>query len=389
MTFVRPKSNKLVLQLSCLLIVLSLAVTAFARRGGSAPGSPAAAAGSAPPTAAQDAGDLLVLRFNGSPNGEQGETPLQSTGVTFTGGVSGQGVLIDGSDVLRYATAGNFNATAGSVEFWIKPLWNGNEGVTRCFFSVGGGDLILVKDGANNFRFIFKQDDSEAFRGHNLGSWPANQWHHVAVTWAVPGAMKTYLDGNLVISHPASAQDLLSPAPADLAVGSRNGAQPVARFVGDGQLVVGNITPAGGESIEAAGNVRTRGEFVQYQASCGGELRVKKFEELVTLAAAAYTDTAATVPGDAIILAVSGRVVAADGDGNVSSFSIGQAGDATAFDSGVLNIAGVTFKGTDSGPLASPNNRAVRITPSAAPASGARGQIRVVVYYVAVTPPAF
>jgi hypothetical protein len=166
-------------------------------------------------------------------------------------------------------------------------------------------------------------------------------------------------------------------------------AQPVARFVGDGQLVVGNITPAGGESIEAAGNVRTRGEFVQYQASCGGELRVKKFEELVTLAAAAYTDTAATVPGDAIILAVSGRVVAADGDGNVSSFSIGQAGDATAFDSGVLNIAGVTFKGTDSGPLASPNNRAVRITPSVAPASGARGQIRVVVYYVAVTPPAF
>jgi len=177
-------------------------------------------------TAPIDVHDLLTLHFDASFTGEQGEMPTQSSGVTFVSGINGQGVQVDGGDVLRYATAGNFNAHAGSIEFWIKPLWNGSDTTTRYFFSVGNNQLLLVKDGANNFRFFLKQDDSEAFQGYNLGSWIANQWHHVAVTWSLPGRMKTYFDGTLVIDHAASNQDLISPIPADLFFGGNNGASP-------------------------------------------------------------------------------------------------------------------------------------------------------------------
>lgn len=156
---------------------------------------------------------LLLLPFDNSLVGAEGETPTQATGVSFESGVIGQGVLVDGADMLRYATAGNFNAAAGTVEFWIKPRWNGNDNINYTFFSVGNSELILTKDGANNFRFVFKSDDSEGHQGYGLGAWEANQWHHVAVTWTVPGTMKTYFDGQLKISHSSSAQDLLNPLP--------------------------------------------------------------------------------------------------------------------------------------------------------------------------------
>ena len=172
----------------------------------------------------QDVNDLLVLHFDNTLNGENGETPTQASGVTFAAGVSGQGVQVDSGDVLKYATAGNFNAPTGSIEFWIKPLWNGSDTTARYFFSVGNNQLLLVKDGGNNFRFLLKSDDSEAFQGYNLGSWVANQWHHVAVTWSVPGRMKTYFDGTKVLDHSSANQDLISPVPADMTFGGNNGA---------------------------------------------------------------------------------------------------------------------------------------------------------------------
>ena len=99
---------------------------------------------------ALDANDLLVLHFDNSLTGENGEIPAQSSGVTFAPGVSGQGVQVDSGDLLKYATTGNFNAPAGSIEFWIKPMWNGSDTTTRSFFSVGNNQLLLVKDGGNN-----------------------------------------------------------------------------------------------------------------------------------------------------------------------------------------------------------------------------------------------
>ena len=62
-----------------------------------------------------DAHTLLHLRFNGDLKSADGESPTRAAGLTFGKGVSGSGVLIDGTDVLKYKTSGNFTAAAGTM----------------------------------------------------------------------------------------------------------------------------------------------------------------------------------------------------------------------------------------------------------------------------------
>src|SRR5215207_4470221 len=171
-----------------------------------------------------DANTLLLLRFENTLNGEQGETPLQNVGVSFESGVLGQGILVDGSDLLQYATAGNFNMPEGTIEFWIKPRWATFDHQNRVFFSLGFGgpnsDFVLLRDGATNFRFIINADDSEA-NHFSFEIW-TRQWHHIAVTWTVPGRMITYIDGTERINHASTGQDVLSPIPPSLNIGSHS-----------------------------------------------------------------------------------------------------------------------------------------------------------------------
>jgi Concanavalin A-like lectin/glucanases superfamily len=179
---------------------------------------------------AQAAERLLLLHFDGDLTGAGGEVPTQATGVTFDGGVVGQGVVVDDSDVLAYA-APALNPAAGTIELWVKPHWNGVDGQGRMFFSVGqnpqGPDLIVQKDGADNLVFIIGLPDSEAFQAYHLGGWQAGQWHHVAVTWSIPGDMTTYVDGVARVSHPSANADLISGAPGSVFVGNLGGSQDV------------------------------------------------------------------------------------------------------------------------------------------------------------------
>jgi hypothetical protein len=172
-----------------------------------------------------DTHTILLLHFDNTLSGADGEIPVQANGLTFESGIFNQAILINNTDVLDYGTPGNFTPPAGTIEFWIKPQWNGNNGTTYTFFSVGTqrylpNNLLIEKDGANNLRFIMGVDDSEAYQAYNLAHWVANQWHHIAVTWNIPGEMKTYIDGMERISHTASNQDLISTVPPTLSVGS-------------------------------------------------------------------------------------------------------------------------------------------------------------------------
>ena len=173
-----------------------------------------------------DANTLLLLRFENTLTGAQGETPVQNVGVSFESGILGQGILVDGSDLLQYATASNFNMPAGTIEFWVKPRWGNSDNQLRVFFSLGFGgpnnDVILAKDGGANFRFMITADDSEAHQGYSFANWDANQWHHIAVTWTVPGRMITYVDGIERLNHASTSQDVLSSIPSALNIGSRS-----------------------------------------------------------------------------------------------------------------------------------------------------------------------
>jgi DNA-binding beta-propeller fold protein YncE len=162
---------------------------------------------------------LLLLHFDGDYAGAQGEAgTANSTG--FEAGRHGQGVLVDDTDTLTYTTAGNLNRTAGSIEFWLRPNWPGDDMQSYTFFEVGNewfNRMRVMKDGANNLRFMVWDSTTEYGVAHNVDDWQAGEWHHIAATWQGTD-IGLHVDGTQVASESnAHPPDTLS---AEMYVGS-------------------------------------------------------------------------------------------------------------------------------------------------------------------------
>lgn len=142
-----------------------------------------------------DADTLLLLPLDGSTAGAQGESHALAGSIAYAPGVFGQAARFTNLSVLHYATAGNITATQGTVEFWIRPSWNGNQQEHHHFFSVGqpfNNGLVFAIDSANNLRFLQWGDDPstpevetsvERGVGYGAAHWVAGQWYHLAGTW--------------------------------------------------------------------------------------------------------------------------------------------------------------------------------------------------------------
>jgi hypothetical protein len=128
---------------------------------------------------------LLLLSFDNHYEGTQGEM-ANAAGTTFTTGKFGQAVVFNGNDRLTLTTADNLSLEQGSIEFWLRPNWNGDDEQNYVFFEVGDewpNRLRLMKDGANNLRFITWDGEIEYGVATNVTHWQAGDWHHVAASW--------------------------------------------------------------------------------------------------------------------------------------------------------------------------------------------------------------
>lgn len=121
-------------------------------------------------------------------------------------------------------------------------------------------------------------------------------------------------------------------------------------------------------------------------AGSGSYMSYKAVTELVTVAAAATTDTTVTIPANAIVYAVSVRVTTVIP--TAATFTVTGASSGTAFQTGasVSTAATSTDAGTKACPYLNTTEQAIRITPNTSPANNT-GRVRVVVYYMQVVPP--
>lgn len=177
-------------------------------------------AGLAAPGAAQeftpDAQTLLLLHANGTPTGAAGETPTGSTGVAWTSGIFGQALDLPTGAMLQYAAAGNLEAPAGTIEFWLKPHWNGDDNQTYVILAWGTwSGIMVVKDGANNLRLMINRWGGgglpERGAAYNVAGWAAGQWHHCAFTWD-SAMVRCFTDGEL---RSEEAVGFTPPSPGD------------------------------------------------------------------------------------------------------------------------------------------------------------------------------
>jgi hypothetical protein len=186
-----------------------------------------------------DPDTLLLARFDGTLAGEAGEIPTSAIGPTYTSGKVDQAMHVGSPGSVLYSTTSNINSLAGTVEFWIRPDWNGNEGRNHTFFKVGtsfGNSMLLSIDGANNLRFI-QQGDNPATQttevnvergvGTSGAYWIAGQWHHVAATWdSTTQQYALYIDGRL-IDQRSDGVRISSFSTTSLAIGAEtNGTLP-------------------------------------------------------------------------------------------------------------------------------------------------------------------
>ncbi len=172
---------------------------------------------------------LLDLRFENSLLGQGGQAPIASTGVGFARGYAERGASFDATSDLRYASNGNILATEGTLEFWVRPTWSGNDGVTHSFlqWGSGGGGMVFMKDGAGNLRAIFNQFGPNGIPemgvSRGVGAWAANRWHHVAYAWSnTAHELRMYVDGANE-TRVTLASNLPAIAAGDFRVGADDG----------------------------------------------------------------------------------------------------------------------------------------------------------------------
>ena len=139
-----------------------------------------------------DVNTLLLLHFNNSVIGAAGETPLNSSNITYDVGRFGQALKCNGSTLVKFDTTGNLNRYSGTIEFWIKPENFSGAGYIFDYNYING---ILLEIGYFTGIAISKNPD--------IGlSWPElawfpNTWYHLAFTWG-NGELKMFLNGRFI-----------------------------------------------------------------------------------------------------------------------------------------------------------------------------------------------
>jgi hypothetical protein len=117
-------------------------------------------------------------------------------GVTIEPGKSGNGVRVHSSgSLLSFPVAGHLNMQKGTIEFWVKPNWDGNTGGYKSFFSLVRDpvnpkvdSLQIFKQSAdyNYFSVKFHDQAGAVAKSDDMGNsvaWKAGEWHRVRLFW--------------------------------------------------------------------------------------------------------------------------------------------------------------------------------------------------------------
>lgn len=162
------------------------------------------------PSTAKEVAEQLLLHFDGSPDGIDGEIPDLAQGVNYTTGRWGSALMLEPGSSLRFGQEGNLDLTQGTIEMWVAMRADGDDPVYSnrphrlFYYKAPDGDTLYVsqaEDTGNLFAGGTVDGEWQSANGSsgNTRKWRANEWHHVAFTYsAAENFMRFYVDGKLV-----------------------------------------------------------------------------------------------------------------------------------------------------------------------------------------------
>lgn len=118
----------------------------------------------------------------------------------FVPGVAGQAIHIKGTGQMILRGAAGFNGKEGTLSFWVKTDWAGNDDQKHDILGLGTASGIRVlKDATNGLHFVWHPGNGQNHFVVSLDitkNWPAGDWRHLAFTWK-NGSYAVYVDGVL------------------------------------------------------------------------------------------------------------------------------------------------------------------------------------------------
>jgi len=110
----------------------------------------------------------------------------------------------DSTSYIRFPTAGNFAPARGAIEFWYKPAYPSDDGVSHALGGYdfnGANNWLFEKDNINGLRFriVSLGNVSEIVAAAGSYGWRANEWVHLRFEWddalPVPTQLKIFVNG--------------------------------------------------------------------------------------------------------------------------------------------------------------------------------------------------
>ena len=88
------------------------------------------------------------------------------------------------------------NDGMGTIEFWVRPNWRGNDGGINYFLAQGDNRLALNRTGS--LLYLSMDRNNSVVLSYNITLWTAQEWHHIGVSWQRNKNLSLFIDGTLV-----------------------------------------------------------------------------------------------------------------------------------------------------------------------------------------------
>ncbi|MGO8837117.1 MAG: LamG-like jellyroll fold domain-containing protein [Limisphaerales bacterium] len=165
------------------------------------------------PLAAGPVAEDLLLHFDGTVNGVNGETPILAQNLSYATGKWGSCLALPAGGRLQFSTTNNLHLDQGTIEMWValradgtNPVYSAQDHCLFQYWAPNNDFMQIDQSGSSQILYaggnVNGQWESAYGSLGSMSGWKAGDWHHLAFTYsATLNVMSFYVDGVLTAAN--------------------------------------------------------------------------------------------------------------------------------------------------------------------------------------------